>query len=109
MADTVGLSAGLEPESLTVHLTTGADFIYEWELVDEDGNDLNWPAGTTLSIKFDDDAGTTWNATITGNSAKWNVESAIADSVDDLTTARIRYVNGTTDLTYFLGAVARHG
>lgn len=106
---TAPLVAGLEPEAWVVPLITGSDYLYEWTLLDEDGNEQDWPPGTHLYIDFTNDAGTSWEATVTGATATWNVDKATAASIDNLTEAKLRYVNGTTDLVYFIGSAVRYG
>lgn len=99
-----GMQLGLDPGTLRVFLTTGADFLCTVQL------DTNWPVGTTLSLVFDD--GTTWNATISGTDAVFSVDKAIADTIaangGDV-GVRLKYVNGTTDQTWAIGTVIRRG
>lgn len=93
---------GLRPGTLRVNLTTGADFICTLRLRNQD-----WPVGTTLSLVFA--SGESWSATISGADATFNVDKATADTIDDRTAVSLKYVNGTTDQTFEIGTVVRHG
>lgn len=94
---------GIHPAPIVVHLTTGADFDGIFRL------STPWPAGTTLSLAFGN--GTTWTATIAADStdAVFAIDKAVADLIPAKTTVKVKYVNGTTDQTWFTGKVARHG
>lgn len=100
MANT-GINLGLQPETLRVILTTGADFLCTVRLNE------NWPGSTVLSLVFDD--GTSWSATISTTDAIFSVDKAVADVVPDNTPVKLRYVNGTTDQIWAVGTVVRRG
>ena len=95
-----GINLGIQPETLRVILTTGADFQCTIRL------SSNWLAGTTLSLVFPT---TSWNATITTTDAVFNVDKAIADTIPDGATVKLLYVNGATDQIWAIGTVKRRG
>lgn len=101
MAD--GIYLGLQPETLRVNLTTGADFLCTIRL------DTNWPTGTTLSLVFPNTSITAWAATIATTDAVFSVDKAITDTIPDGADVQLKYVNGTTDQTWAVGTVIRRG
>jgi len=97
---------GRNPDDLTVHLTTGADFTAE--LVYEVGGVVtSWPAGTALSLIFEN--GVTFAAAIVTSTATFDVDKAIVGTVPVAGSARLLYVNGTTDRVLYLGRGYRRG
>lgn len=100
---TSSIKAGLDPGPLQVILSDDADFLYIWRYR-VGGVITDWPAGTELTIVFGD--GTEWDATIVDEFATWDVD-ATATTIPRGTSAKIRYVNGTTKQTWRRGAVAR--
>lgn len=96
------VALGIRPDVIRIHLTTGADFDGIFRL------STPWPTGTTLTLAFGN--GTTWTATIGAGStdAVFAVDKATADTVPHGTTVKVKYVNGTTDQTWFKGTVVRH-
>lgn len=95
-----GMNLGIQPETLRVILTTGADFLCTIRL------NVNYPAGTTLSLVFPT---TTWTATISTTDAVFSVDKAITDTIADGTPVSLKYVNGTTDQVWAVGTVKRRG
>lgn len=95
------MQLGFKPDNLRLVLTTGADFQSTLEL-------SSGTFGTgVLSLKFQD--GTSWTATMTPTTATFAVDKAQADLQPDGSTVRLNYTDGTTDLTWALGAVTRVG
>lgn len=95
----MAITLGSEPEDLTVHLVTGADFKATLILKPA------WPVGTTLTLVS---GATTWTATISGTDATFDVDKAAADLLADGASIKLKYVNGTTDQTLGIGTVKRH-
>lgn len=104
------ITLGAEPDRLVVHVTTGADFSATLVYKDANGVATAWPTGTTLTLDFGTVA-TAWTATIAAGSsdAVFDVDKATADTIPANTAVSLRYVNGTTDQTWGLGKVVRHG
>lgn len=100
------LNLGMVAGDLNVYLTEGSDFIRNIRPKQPDGT-LGWPTGTTLTIEFAN--GVTWTAEMVDGWARWNVDKAdtTAAKVPHLTPAQWRYVNGTTDIVYFVGKAVR--
>ena len=102
------LELGIDPESLIVHLTTGADFdgILRSKVA---GELTDWPEGTVWSLVFAN--GVTWTAATDGPLATFHEDKAAtgADAMPHALGVKLRYVNGSTDRIYYTGSVARHG
>ena len=100
------VTLGRDPDELVVRLTTGADF----EVVmtyDVNGVATNWPAGTVLTLVFDN--AITFTATIATSTATFAVDKAIVDTVPAVGNAKVVYTNGTTDRVLFMGRGYRRG
>lgn len=69
---------GYTPQKRDLALTTGADFFLTMVLQ----GTATWPADTQLRI---DIATQTWNAYIDETTARWRVESALCDIIEDKT------------------------
>lgn len=84
---------------------------FNWELHGADkttGEPLDWPAGTQLTLHFDDAGIDPWaTSEIVGPIARWSKTKAITDPVPDLTEVRLQYVNGTDDYPLWKGVVNR--
>jgi hypothetical protein len=98
--------SGLRPGNRDVDLTRGGDYIFGLRRL-LDGVITDWPLGTEWTILFDDNQNSEWDANVLDEMASWNVDKAVADAMDEGTTVRWRYVNGTTDLIYWVGRVNR--
>lgn len=94
-------SLGLSPDELVVHLTDGADFITTMEA------EPAWPDGTVLTLVFD--TSEVWTADVTGADATWTEDKSDADDIVDKTGVRLKYTNGTDEITLAIGKVVRHG
>ena len=94
------MELGLEPEDLTVHLTTGADFKSTVVLAG------GWPTGASLKLEFE--GGTIWTATISGTDAVFDEDKAVADLIASGTAVALKYVLDTSEQTWATGSVVRH-
>lgn len=99
--------AGLDPRNRDVVLTDGADFIYALRCRVA-GVVTDWPVGTHWYITFDGVPNAEWEASVVGPLASWNVDKVVTAEVPGLTAVRWRYVNGSTDLVYWMGRVRRN-
>lgn len=108
----MAISLGAEPDTLTVHLSPGADFDSTLVLLDDDGAETDWPVGTVITLRFAKTAATetVWTATIDGAEATFSVDKATVDTLlaQNRKTARLYYVNGTDDLLWASGSVSVH-
>jgi hypothetical protein len=106
------LDLGISPDTLTVHLSPGADFESTLVLLDDDGAEQDWPVGTVITLRFAKSAAAdvTWTATITDAEATFDVDKAAVDSLlaENREKVRLYYVNGTDDLLWASGKVAVH-
>lgn len=93
---------GASPETLSVTLVEGADFISALDSADGD-----WPDSAVIALTFDDADETTWTATTTGAAAEWNVDKAAVDALilaaGNRLSARLTYTDGATDLVWAEG------
>jgi hypothetical protein len=109
----MSIELGNDPESLTVTLITGGDFDAGLVLEDENGDDLDWPVGTVLTLRFSRtaDIGETWTATIDGAEAAWDVDKAVVDATiaAGRTKVRLVYVNDDDDDVLAIGTVTVRG
>jgi hypothetical protein len=96
------LELGSAPTGLTVRLVRGSDFV-----AGIDSNEGDWPVGVTIRLVFNDAGATTWDATVSGAAADWNVDKAAVDTLITASPKRVRllYVDGTTDLVWAQGDV----
>lgn len=108
----MSISLGAEPDTLTVHLSVGADFNSTLVLLDDAGAEVDWPVGTVITLRF---ARTTvveetWTATITGAEATFDKDKAVVDATIAANRRNVRlfYVNGAEDLLWASGTVAVH-
>lgn len=108
MTTTTVVKLGLDPEPLSVVLTTGADFdaVLTYEV---DGVVTNWPASTALALVFSNPAGSVWSASVATSNATFAVDKATTDLISNGTPVKLRYVNGTTDRMLMVGKVSRRG
>ena len=65
-------SIGFVPNSAPLVLSEGADFIHEVVLT----NGAMFPAGTRVWIQWKNAGNSQWEASVTGGTAAWNVQSA---------------------------------
>lgn len=100
------MKLGFDPPSCEVVLSTGADFN---QVLVYTVNDVvtNWPASTSVLLRFDDAAISDWSATVSTSTATFGVDKATADTVADGTKVRLLYVNGSDDYVLAIGTVAR--
>lgn len=99
-SDSGGFALGGQPDELTVHLTTGADF--NSTLTNADG----WgDAVVTLVLG---NSGTTWTATVSGTEATFAVDKAQADAMPAGTKAKLVVTSGQNDEVWAIGKVVRH-
>lgn len=98
------VSLGFDPEHLQVILMPGASFAAI--LRDKDGD---FPAGATiwLAFKLRDGTTTTWNATITGPLASWQVAPNLINSLlaDHPVKASLWYGEGGSTVAWATGDV----
>lgn len=97
---------GVDPESVDLNLNDGYDFKAVIELTDASDVPIPWPVGTEVYIRFTD--GSSWQATISGTEAQWNVDKAVVGAVV-ASRYSLAYVNGTNDDPLWRGRVIRHG
>lgn len=99
---------GYTPQKRDLALTTGADFFLTMSLQ----GSAKWPDDTQLRIEID---GQVWHAFVDDTTARWRVESALCDIIEDKTpyTMSVSYP-GTADdptvrddLVWFYGRVKR--
>jgi hypothetical protein len=106
------LDLGTSPDTLTVHLSPGADFESTLVLLDDDGVETDWPVGTAITLRFSKSAAAevTWSATITDAEATFDEDKATVDSLiaENRETVRLYYVNGTDDVLWASGKVKVH-
>lgn len=101
------VALGAQPDTLTVHLTAGSDFIAT--LTNQGGD---WEAGAVVTLVFDyasdeDASDTTWTADIVGADATFDVDKAEADTIPTRTKVELRYALGDLDQVWARGAVFR--
>jgi hypothetical protein len=99
----VSFTLGVEPESFTVILSPGADFVSTITASDGD------PWGSAVvSLVFDDDDETTWSATVASDELRWNVDKVAVDALIAASPSHVRltFVDGTTDLLWAKGRVS---
>lgn len=101
----MAIAAGLNPDLLTLHFTTGADFIHT------ETASPAWPGGSTVSFIFGSIASptATYSATIVGADATWKVDKATSDLRPNGEWVAMKYVNGSDDQVLAIGRVLRHG
>lgn len=100
------VTLGRKPGELVVETVTGADFTAT--LTYEVGGVVtDWPGGTVLSLVFEN--GVTFTATIATSVATFEVDKAVVNTIPAAGTARLLYVNGSTDRTLYLGRGYRRG
>lgn len=88
----MSVDLGWAPLPATIHLSAAGDFTFTFTT--EDTSD--WPAGTAVTVVFDDTDVTSWPATRSGPDLSWNVDKvAVAALLQRGTfTASIRYSDG---------------
>lgn len=93
------VTLGAVPQQMTLALVEGGDFVCT--LVSGDGD---WPATAQVAI---DVGGQTWAGTLAGADARFDVDKALVATVIAAKPRRftLRYVDGTTDLTWGVGPV----
>lgn len=96
---------GYTPLTRPLALTTGADFFLNLILQ----GTTEWPQGTQLTIEIADQI---WPANVSGNSARWRIESADCDPIPDKApyVMKISYPTDgpdRDDLVWFYGKVKR--
>lgn len=91
---------GVQPETLRVFLTAGADFYCVLRAQEP------WPVGASIKLEV---GASTWTATISGADATFNVDKAVWTTVDDDAIARLVYTNGSVDQVWAHGKVVRRG
>lgn len=102
MAD---LNLGNAPDTLTVTLVRGADFVSGVDSLDGD-----WPTGTVIRLVFNDSASTVWTATLEGAAATWEIDHAEVDALigrmnPSKRRVRLVYADGPTELMWAIGIV----
>jgi hypothetical protein len=99
------LTLGAVPKALLVNLVKDADFVQQFTR--SDGSP--WPAGAQLRLELThpDATATTWEATLTDQTAVWNVDKAEVNDVilKRVRVARLRYIQDSLDLTWAQGDV----
>ena len=96
------LTLGARPETLTVVLTRGADFVAT--LTNRNGA---WDPTATITLVFSTDPETTWTATINGADAVFNEDKALADAIPGNTSVELRHTVGDLDQVWARGRVVR--
>lgn len=97
---------GFDPPSMTVVLSTGADFnqVLTYTVA---GVVTSWPGGTAITLKFGDAAISDWSATVSTSTATFAVDKATADTVANGTDVRLVYTNSSDDYVLAIGTVSR--
>ncbi|NKY60334.1 LtfC-like domain-containing protein [Nocardia flavorosea] len=103
------MSLGNDPIPETIVLVYGQDFIHEI------GPPLGveFPPTTTVELIIYDQAGSvvaTWDATVDEDIARWEVDKAVADTINIPARFRVyvHYSDGS-DYCWYAGPVARQG
>lgn len=98
------MKLGFDPPNLPVVLVAGSDFnaVLTYKV---NGVVTSWPASTAVYLTFDDPAITEWAATVSTSTATFAIDKAVVATVANGTEARLRYVNGSDDLTMTIGKV----
>lgn len=108
----MAITLGAQPDTLTVHVSAGADFEATLVLLDDAGAEMDWPVGTNITLRFAKAAATetVWAATITGSEATFAEDKVSVDALiaSKRATARLFYVNGTDDILWASGKVVVH-
>lgn len=93
------ITLGAAPQTMTLVLVEDSDFVAVLTTADP-----SWPVGVGIAIKV---GAATWNATIVGNEARFEVDKAAVNTViaGAPTTFVLTYVEGTTELTWGAGKV----
>jgi predicted ThiF/HesA family dinucleotide-utilizing enzyme len=96
------VTLGSAPASMSLLLVPGADFVCT--LVSQDGT---WPATAAIAIEVAD---ATWEATVSGTDAVFNVDQAQVNAViaQDPNRFKLWYTDGTTRLLWGSGLVSVH-
>lgn len=95
-----GVELGAVPQELVVHLTTGADFRTDLT------SDTDWLPDDSVILRIGD---LTWTAVISGKTASFSIDKAVANTVPNGTGATLLVVNGGDDAVWAAGKVVRHG
>lgn len=107
------MEIGTKPERCPVNLARGADFRAVMDASDDGVTPVNYPAGTTVRLDIVDKVGgliDSWEATVTGSSAEFDVDKVDVDAVLDTKptdgkTGRVYYVNGPDEILWTVGPV----
>ena len=91
---------GNDPERLVVRLTDGSDFRLDLVL-----RGVNYPSGASLSLVFD--GGTTWDATISADTATFAEAYTVADTIPNKTPVKLVYTESGSTQVWADGEVLR--
>ena len=95
---------GGEPEEVVVPLVENGDYNVALLSFDANDNALDYPAGTSVSMLIDGTV--TWNATVSGNSARFSIDASAVNAVMALGNnlqVVVFYENGTDKIPWYLG------
>lgn len=107
------MEIGTKPERCPVNLARGGDFNAVLEATGDEDAPVDYPAGTTIRLDILDKVGgllDSWDATVAGSSATFDVDKADVDAVLDTKpfdgkTGRLYYINGADDVLWAVGPV----
>ncbi len=88
------LELGNEPVSLEVNLSPNADFVTGFDSLDGD-----WPDGARIELVFGN--GVTWEATLDGPAANWQVPAAAVNAM--IAAFNVKSSNRQVRLNYHHG------
>lgn len=95
------ITLGYQPETLRLILVAGADFTST--LTNRDGD---WSPTCVIELRLDD--GTSWPATISGDTATWDIDKVAVDQViAGVRKVALFYTDGAADLCWAKGSVTR--
>lgn len=101
-------SLGTSPGYMPIVLTRGYPFVADFTGIDEQDNDLPFPAGTSWVIRFVREDLGDWPALVAGALAAWDMPAAVADTIPDGAKYHLAYINGATEVPYYAGEVVRN-
>lgn len=102
------VTLGSVAQGLAVNLTLHADFVCAMRR--SDGQD--WPESVvSLEFQVRDGEPVTWNATLSGDTAQWNVDQDEVDALIEMRPRAVRlwYIQGELRLLWAQGEVEQRG
>lgn len=100
------VALGWRPQDFTVQLSGGGDFVAT--LVSQPA----WPVGTAMELHFSvtqvESSPIVWPATVTGDTASWDVVATEVDAVLSVNACFVRlyYISGGSTIVWMSGRVA---